>query len=216
MSSHSSPRRQAVIACLVLLLTSTGFAMWSQQGFKSPNVRLTRFAQATQQRLTRVLRHSLPRALAPAVFNGATLTVNSTADTDNNTDNLLTLREAILISNGTRAVGAGEAAQVSGSPGSGLDNIVFSLGAGTPTITPTSALPTITNPVSINGNTGGSTRVELNGISAGNVSGLTITAGSSTVAGMVINRFSNYAIYLLTNGSNIVKIATSPRMQQAP
>ncbi len=137
---------------------------------------------------------------------GATLTVNSTADTDNNADTLLTLREAILISNGTRAVGAGEAAQVSGTPGSGLDNIVFNLGAGTPTIAVTSALPTITNPMNINGNTGGSTRVELNGAGAGaGVNGLTITAGSSTIQGLVINRFGGNGILIQTSGSNTIK-----------
>ncbi len=45
-------------------------------------------------------------ALNAATLLGATLTVNSTADTNNPNDGLLTLREAILISNGTRAIGA--------------------------------------------------------------------------------------------------------------
>ncbi len=87
-----------------------------------------------------------------------------------------------------------------------LDAIEFNLGAGTPTINLLSALPTITDPVTINGNTGGSTRVELNGAAAGaGASGLTVTAGSATIAGLVINRFGNHGIDILTNGGNTIR-----------
>src|SRR5262249_28648649 len=119
-------------------------------------------------------------APATAPVNGATLTVNSPADIDNTNDKPLTLREASPTRNKARAVGAGEAAQVSGTPGGGGDSIVFNLGAGTPTINLTSALPTIASPVSINGNTGGATRVELNGAGAGaGANGLLILEGFS-------------------------------------
>jgi hypothetical protein len=61
------------------------------------------------------------------------ITVNSNLDT-NNRDSLLTLREAILISNGELSVGelsAEERAQVSGTPASpGMDEIRFNLPAG--------------------------------------------------------------------------------------
>jgi len=94
------------------------------------------------------------------------------------------------------------------------DEIHFSIaGAGVHTISPTSALPTIIQPVIIDGytqdsgtadpsddakpNTNGpglannaALKIELNGASAGDVNGLTITAGSSTVRGLVINRFA--------------------------
>ena len=116
----------------------------------------------------------------------ATLTVTNTNDSGAGS-----LRAAITASNAS--VGT-------------LDAIEFNLGAGTPTINLLSALPTITDPVTINGNTGGSTRVELNGAGAGaGASGLTITAGSATIAGLVINRFGNHGIDILTNGGNTIR-----------
>jgi CSLREA domain-containing protein len=125
-----------------------------------------------------------------------TFTVNSTADDDdgdcNGASGDCTLREAINAANAN----------------SGLDTIEFNIGAGTPTITLASSLPTITNPVTINGNTGGATRVEVigNGPPYGPPypGGLAITAGSSTVRAMVINRLGG-SITLVTNGSNIVE-----------
>ena len=46
--------------------------------------------------------------------------------------------------------------------------------------------------------------IELDGSTAGAVNGLTITAGSSTIRGLVINRFGTSGIYIMTNGSNLV------------
>src|SRR5205823_6177876 len=101
----------------------------------------------------------------------------------------------------------------------GTDTIAFNIaGAGVHTITPTTALPVITAPVIIDGYTqpGASMNtlangdnavllIELDGTNAGGViSGLTITAGSSTVRGLVINRFTNHGIDLQTNGGNVV------------
>jgi len=109
----------------------------------------------------------------------------------------------------------------------GVQAIVFNIaGAGVQTITPTSALPTITQPVIIDGYTqpGASENtlavgnnavllIELNGTSAGaGVNGLVISAGNTTVRGLVINRFNN-AISLSTNGNNIIEgnfIGTNP------
>src|SRR5258708_1101639 len=76
----------------------------------------------------------------------------------------------------------------------GADMIVFTIpGAGVNTIAPASALPTITDPVTIDGTTqpgfAGSPIIELSGAIAGPANGLNITAGSSTVLGLVINRF---------------------------
>jgi CSLREA domain-containing protein len=85
----------------------------------------------------------------------------------------------------------------------GDDSIQFALGPGVPSIAPTSPLPTITESVGILGNTGGATRVELNGASAGPLAnGLTI-AGDAGVYWMVINRFS-------ANGIDIAATASQP------
>ncbi len=87
----------------------------------------------------------------------------------------------------------------------GPDIIDFNLGTGTPSIALAAALPTITDPVTISGNTGGATRVELNGTSAGGgANGLRITAGNSTIEGLVINRFGQSGILLQTKGGNII------------
>jgi CSLREA domain-containing protein len=92
----------------------------------------------------------------------------------------------------------------------GADTINFSIGSGTKTISPTSALPTITDPVTIDGTTqpgfAGSPIIELNGASAFGADGLKITAGNSTVRGLVINRCSVAdGIEIGTNGNNIIE-----------
>ncbi|HEX8494639.1 MAG TPA: DUF4394 domain-containing protein [Pyrinomonadaceae bacterium] len=128
----------------------------------------------------------------------ATITVNTTVD-ENNTGPNCSLREAIVAANTNAPFG--------GCPtgAAGLDTIEFNIGTGTPTISPSTALPTITEAVSINGNTGGATRVELNGAGAGaNVDGLNITAGSSTIRALVINRFSMSGILMSGAGGNMI------------
>lgn len=160
----------------------------------------------------------LPRAgeaplrivLAPV----ATFTVNSTADTDDSAcDHPLgsgtgnqdcTLREAINAANAT----------------ADLDAIVFAIpGDGPHTIQPLSALPTISQPVEIDGYTqsgavansdasgfNGTLQIELDGSSAGDgVSGLTLTAGASTVRGLVINRFDEDGIFIFSNDGSVVE-----------
>ena len=93
----------------------------------------------------------------------------------------------------------------------GADTIVFNIpGSGLHTITPSTALPTISDPVTIDGSTQpgftGSPIIELNGSQAGaNVDGLRITAGSSVVSGLVINRFSSDGVEISGFGGNIVK-----------
>ncbi len=91
------------------------------------------------------------------------------------------------------------------------DQIRFKIpGAGPHTIQPLSALPVITDPVVIDGATQpGFARqpiIELNGSNAGaDANGLHITAGSSTVQGLVINRFSDDGIFVGTNGGNVIR-----------
>ncbi len=127
---------------------------------------------------------------APA--HAATFTVTNTNDSGSGS-----LRQAITDSNNAP----------------GADTINFNIpGTGVQTIIPASALPTVTDLVTINGysqpgsspNTHGPgqgsnavLRVELNGSSAGaNASGLVLGGGNSTVRGLAINRFSEYGIRL--------------------
>jgi parallel beta-helix repeat protein len=105
------------------------------------------------------------------------------------------LRQAILSANATP----------------GLDTISFAIGSGAKSIAPLSALPTIKDRLVLDATTqpGYSNRplVEVTGsrLPAGNTtSGLTVTAGGSTVRGLVINRFGGNGVMLLTNGGNTV------------
>lgn len=135
-----------------------------------------------------------------------TFTVNTTSDTNDGVCNTThcSLREAILAANAN----------------AGTDTIAFNIpGTGPHTIALTSALPTVTDPVIIDGYTqpGASPNtnatgainsvlmIELNGSGAGNTDGLNITGGGSTVRGLVINRFSRNGIILQTNGGNRIE-----------
>ena len=103
----------------------------------------------------------------------------------------------------------------SANPGSAADLISFAIGgSGTRTISPTSALPTITEAVILNGYTqpgaspntltsgfNGVLLIELNGTNAGNnVAGLTIGGGGSTIRGLVINSFRGFGM-AITSGT---------------
>ena len=121
------------------------------------------------------------------------------------------LRQFLINANGLANAGL---ALVGGA--AGIDNAVFMLADGTArpgshsgypnlfvggiaTITPTSALPSITDPVVLNGETqagwSGSPIVELKG--TGNaIDGLTVTAGSSTIRGLVIDGFGGNGVVL--------------------
>ncbi|MEW6207232.1 MAG: FG-GAP-like repeat-containing protein [Acidobacteriota bacterium] len=154
----------------------------------------------------------------------AIITVNNPGDS-NSRDDALTLREAMLVSNGTLAKSSltlAEQAQVNGTPATpGLDEIRFNIGSGTQTITPTSFLPSITDAVVIDGTTqpgfAGHPVIELNGtVVTSRVAGLFITAGNTVVRGLVINRFANpsripfgnffmHQIFLGGGGGNIIE-----------
>ena len=134
---------------------------------------------------------------------GATYTVNSIADTDDGVCNAAncTLREAINAANAS----------------AGTDTIRFVIGSGQKSIAPLSPLPTITDPVVIDGTTqpgfSGTPIIELDGSGAGvGANGLYITAGDSLVTGLVINRFvpgfpsnGGNGIFLETGGGNEVR-----------
>ena len=145
--------------------------------------------------------------LLPWLFSGSLVAATFTV-TNTNDSGAGSLRQAITDANAAP----------------GLDTIDFNIpGSGVHTIAPTSALPDITSPVTIDGytqpgsspNTNGPGlpdnsvhRIELDGASAGNVSGLRVYqgAGGSTIRGLVINRFSNRGILLENStGSNHVE-----------
>ncbi|MBL8821820.1 MAG: PKD domain-containing protein [Planctomycetia bacterium] len=92
---------------------------------------------------------------------------------------------------------------------SGADTIIFAMGSGSQTISPSSALPAITGPVTIDGTTqpgySGTPIIELNGSNAGaGASGFFITGGNTTIRGLVINRFSDKGIRIVSHGNIIV------------
>ncbi len=83
----------------------------------------------------------------------------------------------------------------------GTNTIDFRIGSGHKTITPLSALPTLTKSILLDGTTqpgyAGSPLIELNGSQAGSgVNGLQIEAANCTVRGLVVNRFSQVGIVL--------------------
>ena len=128
--------------------------------------------------------------LLPAPVKASTFLVTVTSDAGAGS-----LRQAIIDANGN----------------AGLDAITFNIpGGGVHTVTPLAPLPTITDPVVIDGTTqpgyAGTPLIELNGSSAGSsASGLEITAGGCTVKGLVINRFSSWGIHVTVNGNNIIQ-----------
>ena len=96
---------------------------------------------------------------------------------------------------------------------SGADVIDFNiLPGGAQTINPLTALPTIIDPVTIDGTTqpgfAGTPIIQLNGTGLPpGTNGLLVTGGNTTVRGLVINRFGGNAdaIEFQTNGGNIVE-----------
>ena len=132
-----------------------------------------------------------------------TFTVNTTDDTNDGSCTTVhcSLREAINRSNAV----------------TGVDTIAFDIpGSGPHTISPTTQLPIVTDPAVIDGTTEPSftncsagPAIELDGTNAVGpdtfVAGLKVTAGSSTIRGLVINRFSGDGLLLTVNGGNVVQ-----------
>ncbi len=128
----------------------------------------------------------------------------------------------------TNDSGAGSLRQaiLNANTNSGPDTIEFQIpGGGVHTIAPTSALPTITDPVTIDGRTQpgwiSTPLIELSGASAGGgVDGLHVISGSSQLIALAVNRFQplflgagGNGIVLETGGSNAVllcAIGTDP------
>ncbi|MBI3952270.1 MAG: hypothetical protein HY314_17610 [Acidobacteria bacterium] len=128
---------------------------------------------------------------APAVVLTAPMATFTVTNTNNSGAG--SLRQAILGANA--------------SPGA--DMINFSVGSGGKTINLTSALPTITDAVTIDGTTqpgfAGEPIINLNGAATSGGDGLSITAGRCAVRGLVINNFRSDGIELTTNGGNVIE-----------
>jgi parallel beta-helix repeat protein len=91
----------------------------------------------------------------------------------------------------------------------GADRIQFQIGSGAITIAPSSALPAVTESVTIDGTTQpgftGTPIVELNGAGAGTTaSGLRITGDNTTVRGLVVNRFSSDGISIAGGTGHVI------------
>jgi hypothetical protein len=91
------------------------------------------------------------------------------------------------------------------------DVITFNIGGGGPqTIALASALPTITDPVTIDGTTqpgfAGVPLIDVNGAGAGvGANGFNVTAGGTTIRGLVIRNFGGDGIVFAGNGNNNVE-----------
>ena len=98
----------------------------------------------------RSTRYALTMEILEDRFAPAVITVNTTAD-NTTADSALTIREAVLLTNGTlgRGLTAGEQAQVVGTLGN--NSIQFSLPAGPQTITLTGGVLRLTASATING-----------------------------------------------------------------
>ncbi|MBL8165596.1 MAG: CSLREA domain-containing protein [Anaerolineae bacterium] len=131
--------------------------------------------------------------------SGPTFTVNTTADADDELCTSLhcTLREAINAANAA----------------AGANTIAFGIsGAGVKTIQPTTALPTVTGPTTIDGTTqpgySGAPLIELDGnlLNANStVDGLVLSGGNSTVRGLIVMRFPYNGIVLTGAGGSSVR-----------
>jgi fibronectin type 3 domain-containing protein len=128
----------------------------------------------------------------------------------------LTLVVDAVVTN-TLDVGAGSLRQAlldvnAAQPGPQPLRILFNIPApGVQTISPATPLPALIQPAIIDATTqpgwAGPPIIELNGSNAGAaaVNGIHIAAGSSTVHGLAINRFSGNGILLDTNGGDVVQ-----------
>jgi hypothetical protein len=140
-----------------------------------------------------------------------TITVRATDNCGATTDatfDLTISAPAVLTVTNTKDSGAGSLRQaiLDSNSFAGVQTIQFDIRAGgVQTISPASALPTITQPVVIDATTqpgyAGTPLVELDGTSAGaNANGLLIDAAGSTVRGLAVTRFGGAGIFV--GGSN--------------
>lgn len=117
---------------------------------------------------------------------------------------------SILVTNtNDSGIGSLRQAITTSNSASGQSTICFAIpGSGLHTIVPMSSLPSITNPAIIDGTSqpgyNGVPLVELNGANVTNQPGIWITAGNSTVRGLIINRFGLNGVIMTNAGNNTI------------
>jgi hypothetical protein len=138
---------------------------------------------------------------APGVAAAATFVVNNNGNSSDSSvgngvcrtsSNVCTLRAAIQEANATTT----------------LDTITFAIGTGAQRITISSALPSITRPVVIDGWTqpgfAGAPLIEVRG-SNGVGDGFRVTGGGSTLRGLIVNGFTDDGIHITGAGGNVIE-----------
>jgi CSLREA domain-containing protein len=153
-----------------------------------------------------------------ATASAATITVNSTSDAVAN-DGFCTLREAINSANGNVPSGAMMGECIAGENLPTVDRIEFDIpAAGVQTITPATALPSLTQAVVIDGYTQGDAaantlatgtnaklRIEIDGTSLPNATVLLyVNTDGATVRGLVMNNVS-YDVWINGHNNNAVR-----------
>src|SRR5258708_21110941 len=125
----------------------------------------------------------------------------------------LTATAATMIVTNTNDNGVGSLRQaiLDANAGTGTNTVTFQIpGGGVHTITPSAALPSITEPVVIDGTTQsgfvGAPLIELNGTSAGSRSlGLHLATPNCIIRGLVINRFGAQGLLLQGFFGHVIK-----------
>ncbi len=134
-----------------------------------------------------------PMALKMIVQGQQTPAIPSFVVTNTNDSGPGSLRQAILDANANP----------------GRDLIQFTIVGASRTISPLSALPSITDELIIDAATqpgyAGTPIIELSGTSAGSTDGLRISAGNSTIRGFVIRNFTNYGVVLTAGDNNVIE-----------
>lgn len=121
--------------------------------------------------------------------SAATFTVNNTNDAGTGS-----LREAILMANSNP----------------GLDTIHFNIGSASRTLDLLTALPALSDSVTIDASTqpgfSGTPVVQLNGSAVpGSPDGFRVLASNCTIRALAINRFGGDGIEIVTNGNNVIE-----------
>jgi ABC-type iron transport system FetAB permease component len=159
----------------------------------------------------------------PSAVGTYNFTVQATDSIGDFGTKTLTLVVDTIVTN-TLDVGPGSLRQAiidvnAAAPGPQPLRILFNIGGGgAQTISPGTALPALTQPTNLDGTTqpnyAGTPLIELNGSLAGSpADGIHITAGSSTVRGLVIDSFHGNGILIDTSGGDVIQpnyIGTNP------
>jgi hypothetical protein len=111
----------------------------------------------------------------------------------------------------TNPTGPGSLAQaiIDANTNAGADLITFAIGSGTQTIAPTTDLPAVTDPVTIDATTqpgyAGTPIIEVNGTGTGSGRVFKVSGGTTTIKGMVLNRCILNAVTFQTLGNNKIE-----------